>query len=111
MYLPKLQQDASWFAAHLLTACVYNRGDIGACNQVTFWHHPDFIVDIYHPQQPRDESDSAYARINKGKDWNKYKTYLHNQVKELLTNYGKIDILWLDFSYPDSNGHGKDKND
>lgn len=84
---------------------------IGFYYSLIDWHHPDFIVDIYHPQQPRDKSDSAYARINKGKDWNKYKTYLHNQVKELLTNYGKIDILWLDFSYPDSNGHGKDKND
>ena len=25
---------------------------------------------------------------------------MRNQVTELLTNYGKIDILWFDFSYP-----------
>ena len=24
---------------------------------------------------------------------------MKNQVTELLTNYGKIDILWFDFSY------------
>ena len=24
---------------------------------------------------------------------------MHNQVRELMTNYGKIDILWFDFSY------------
>ena len=40
-----------------------------------------------------------------------YRRYLYNQVTELLTNYGKIDILWLDFSYPNPNGHGKGKND
>ena len=84
---------------------------IGFYYSLIDWHHPDFIVDIYHPQQPVDKSDSAYARINQGKDWNKYKTYLFNQVKELLTNYGKIDIMWLDFSYPQENGHGKDKKD
>ena len=41
---------------------------------------------------------------------------MRNQVTELLTNYGKIDILWFDFSYPDNNppekpwlrGKGKD---
>jgi len=75
------------------------------------WHHPDYTIDGLHPLQPANESDTAYARLNKGKDWNKYKTYLHNQVRELLTNYGKIDILWLDFSYPNSNGHGKGKDD
>src|SRR5690349_12321026 len=75
------------------------------------WHHPDFTLDGVHPLQPKSEADSDYAKINKGRDWNKYKTYLHNQIRELLTNYGKIDILWLDFSYPNPNGHGKGKND
>ena len=27
---------------------------------------------------------------------NKYKEYIRNQVKELLTRYGKIDIMWFD---------------
>jgi alpha-L-fucosidase len=36
----------------------------------------------------------------KHRDIRKYAEYLHGQVRELLTNYGKIDILWLDFSYP-----------
>jgi alpha-L-fucosidase len=75
------------------------------------WHHPDYTIDAMHPLQPANEADSAYARLNKGRDWNKYKTYLHNQVRELLTNYGKIDIMWLDFSYPNNNGHGKGKDD
>jgi alpha-L-fucosidase len=28
--------------------------------------------------------------------WNKFKTYTQNQLKELMTNYGAMDILWLD---------------
>ena len=35
----------------------------------------------------------------KGRDMRKYAEYMRNQVTELLTNYGKIDILWFDFSY------------
>ncbi|MEO6229545.1 MAG: alpha-L-fucosidase [Ferruginibacter sp.] len=84
---------------------------IGFYYSLLDWHHSDYLIDELHPLQPADNSDTAYARLNKGKDWNKYKTYLHNQLQELLTNYGKIDILWLDFSYPNANGHGKGKND
>jgi alpha-L-fucosidase len=75
------------------------------------WHHPDYTIDGLHPLQPASEADADYARLNQGRDWKKYKAYLHNQIRELLTNYGKIDIMWLDFSYPNPNGHGKGKDD
>ena len=29
-------------------------------------------------------------------DHAKYDVYFHNQVKELLTNYGKVDLIWFD---------------
>jgi alpha-L-fucosidase len=75
------------------------------------WHHPQYTIDEIHPQAPKNGSDSAYARLNKGRDMAKYRQYLRDQITELLTNYGKIDILWLDFSFPDKNGHGKGKDD
>ncbi|CAH0995049.1 hypothetical protein EMA8858_01169 [Emticicia aquatica] len=28
--------------------------------------------------------------------WNQFKTFSYNQINELTSNYGKIDILWLD---------------
>lgn len=79
------------------------------------WHHPDFTVDRHHPLRARKE-DAAnekelaayYAKLNQGKDMNRYRAYLKNQIVELLTNYGKIDILWLDFSYPGAHGKGRD---
>lgn len=61
---------------------------------------------MFHPL--RKETAAEYAEINKGKDIRKYQEYLKNQVREILTNYGKIDILWLDFSYPGENGKGRD---
>jgi alpha-L-fucosidase len=68
------------------------------------WHHPDYTVDRQHPQ--RQDSDTAYARLNKGRDMNNYREYIKNQVKELLTNYGEISIIWFDFSFPGKNGKG-----
>jgi alpha-L-fucosidase len=36
--------------------------------------------------------------------FDRYLTYLHGQVRELCSNYGKIDILWFDFSYDEMAG-------
>ncbi|MDR3236454.1 MAG: alpha-L-fucosidase [Prevotellaceae bacterium] len=71
------------------------------------WHHPDFTIDIQHPLRPKDTAQ--YAALNKDRDFKVYQKYLQNQVQELLTNYGKIDVLWLDFSYPQT--HGKSHED
>jgi len=70
------------------------------------WHHPDYTIDRNHPQ--RQESDTEYEKLNKGKDMNKYREYMKNQVRELLTNYGEISIIWFDFSFPGKNGKGRD---
>ncbi len=70
------------------------------------WHHPDYTIDSNHPL--RQTSDTAYARLNKGRDMSKYREYLKNQVRELLTNYGEISVIWFDFSFPGKNGKGHD---
>ncbi len=75
---------------------------IGFYYSLLDWHHPDFTIDINHPRQ--NDSD-AYVQ-NQGRDMRKYAEYMRNQMTELLTNYGKIDILWFDFSYPDGRGTG-----
>lgn len=74
------------------------------------WHHPDFTIDRNHPQRTDNNDDDAYyEKLNKGRDMAKYRQYMKDQVRELLTNYGKIDIIWFDFSYPGK--HGKGRND
>lgn len=73
------------------------------------WHHPDFTIDVLHPQRLDRGADSGYILLNKNRDMARYRKYLFNQVKELLTNYGKIDVIWFDYSYPVKNG--KEKSD
>ena len=85
---------------------------IGFYYSLIDWHHPEFPIDNLHPR--RDDPDAEEK--SKGRDMKKYAEYMRNQVTELLTNYGKIDILWFDFSYsgntnpnkPWMRGKGKD---
>ncbi len=89
---------------------------IGLYYSLLDWHHPEFTLDTIHP---RSEDPDAYEQ-SKDRDMKKYAKYMRDQVTELLTNYGKIDIMWFDFSYntPFWTGkgdkawmRGKDQND
>ncbi len=79
---------------------------IGFYYSLIDWHHPDYTIDRVHPQ--RANTKEEYDALNKGRDMAVYREYLKNQVREILTNYGKIDILWLDFSFPGEFGKGRD---
>jgi alpha-L-fucosidase len=72
------------------------------------WHHPHYVIDP-HIGPYRDHPDRE--KMNKGRDQRKYAAYMRNQVTELLTGYGKVDILWFDFSYPHKDGSGKGRKD
>ena len=77
---------------------------VGLYYSLIDWHHPHFTVDSIHPMRDCEEE----RKKNKDRDIRKYTEYLHNQVKEILTGFGKIDILWFDFSYPGKDGKGRD---
>lgn len=79
---------------------------IGFYYSLIDWHHPDYTIDRFHPQSAGTKEE--YDALNKNRDMSKYREYLKNQVREILTNYGKIDILWLDFSFPGEFGKGRD---
>lgn len=79
---------------------------IGFYYSLIDWHHPEYTIDRNHPQSAGSEEE--YARLNEGRDMNLYREYLKNQVREILTKYGKLDILWLDFSFPGKFGKGQD---
>lgn len=81
----------------------------GFYHSVIDWHHPEFPVDGLHPMR----EDIAFREAAAGRDINKYAEYLHGQTRELLTQFGKLDLFWFDFSYSQrdwgwSQGKGKD---
>jgi len=73
---------------------------VGLYFSIIDWHHADFphYGDRQHPRR-EDENEK-----NDKRDFSRYVTFMHGQVRELLTNYGKIDIMWYDFSYGDMAG-------
>ena len=64
------------------------------------WHHPDYPVagDRIHPYRNNPEYQDRRGNLQR------YVEYMHHQVEELLTNYGKIDVIWFDFSYDEMRG-------
>ncbi|MFN5060704.1 MAG: alpha-L-fucosidase [Chloroflexota bacterium] len=66
------------------------------------WHHPEFTVDKIHPMRNNAEERAK----NSQRDMRKYAKYMRDQVLELCTQYGKIDLFWFDFSYPGEDGKG-----
>jgi alpha-L-fucosidase len=82
---------------------------IGFYHSLLDWHHPHFPLDALHPLR----DDLAYREAHQARDIRIYAEYLHEQTRELLTDFGKIDIMWYDFSYsrrryPWGRGKGKD---
>lgn len=68
---------------------------VGLYYSLIDWHHPEFTIDFLHPLHFHEDAEE----LNKTRDMKKYAQYMRDQVRELLTNYGKIDIMWFDYSY------------
>ncbi len=79
---------------------------IGFYYSLIDWHHPEYTIDRVHPQSAR--TGEEYEKLNKDRDMAIYREYLKNQVREILTQYGEVDILWLDYSFPGEFGKGRE---
>ena len=60
--------------AELAKACHDANMNLGFYYSPPDWYHPDFFTENH----------------------DRYIKFMHGQVRELLTNYGKVDILWFD---------------
>ena len=94
---------------HPLVDAFRGRGlKVGFYHSLLDWHHPDYTVDECHPMR----DNAEYVSHDKERDLKKYVDYLYGQTHELLTQFGKIDILWYDFSVgPSGRYPGKGKNE
>jgi alpha-L-fucosidase len=85
---------------------------IGAYFSKPDWHSPDY----WWPYFPPFDRNVNYD-INKYPErWEAFKTFTFNQIKELMSDYGSIDILWLDGGWvqpltPDSPRWGRNPTD
>jgi alpha-L-fucosidase len=80
---------------------------VGLYHSLIDWHHPEFPVDGLHSRR----DDTEYIEANKDRDIARYREYLHGQTRELLTRFGRVDVMWFDFSYSDRVWGGKGRED
>lgn len=77
---------------------------VGLYHSVIDWHHPSYdntiCPDLCYPKgQEQMLKDKGVARNHAD-----YQQYLHGQVRELLSQYGKLDVVWWDYSQGDASG-------
>jgi alpha-L-fucosidase len=78
--------------SELAEAC--ERGGIKFCfyHSIVDWHHPQAQAPLY-PNYNAGQKDQSVVNPEFPKY---YENYLKPQVKELLTNYGDIGVVWFD---------------
>ncbi len=65
---------------------------IGLYHSLVDWRHPHFIPDAEHPLWKRGARDFS------GRNLEIYQKYLYNSVEQLMSDYGKIDLLFFDYT-------------
>ncbi|QOD60487.1 alpha-L-fucosidase [Polaribacter haliotis] len=62
-----------------------------------YFSKPDWNTDSYwDPYFPPHDRNVNYNPAVYPEKWQKFVDFTHNQILELMTDYGKVDILWLD---------------
>lgn len=85
-------------AREFVDACRKRQIRVGFYHSVIDWHHPDYdntiCPDLCYPK------GQALMLQEKGipRNQDSYCRYLHEQVRELMTNYGPVDVMWWDYS-------------
>ncbi|WP_258168809.1 alpha-L-fucosidase, partial [Paenibacillus sp. AR247] len=65
------------------------------------WSHPDYSSVYEGGKVPEDLStanrfSSPQDGVQDEERWQKFLEFNNNQLQEILTNYGKVDLLWFD---------------
>ena len=67
----------------LAISCYFSKSD---------WHSPHY----WSPDFPVVDRNPNYDTAKHPERWRGFVEFVHRQVEELMTGYGKIDVLWLD---------------
>lgn len=74
---------------------------VGAYFSKPDWHHENY----WDPYFPPFDRNVNYDPKEYPKKWQKYVDFTHNQILELMSDYGKVDILWLDGGWVKKRDH------
>lgn len=62
-----------------------------------YFSKPDWHSDYYWWKKfPASDRNCNYSIAKHPDQWKKFAEFTRNQISELVTDYGKVDILWLD---------------
>ncbi len=62
-----------------------------------YFSKPDWHSDFYWWKKfPASDRNCNYSIEKYPEQWKKFKDFTYHQINELMTDYGKMDILWLD---------------
>jgi len=62
-----------------------------------YFSKPDWHSDYYWWKKfPASDRNANYSIQKHPDQWKKFVDFTHNQIDELMSDYGKVDILWLD---------------
>jgi alpha-L-fucosidase len=70
-------------AEGMAISCYFSKSD---------WNTPYY----WHPNWPETNSGPSYNPAEHPELWRRFADFTHAQVRELMSDYGKIDVLWLD---------------
>jgi alpha-L-fucosidase len=65
---------------------------VGAYFSKPDWHTENYWWNYFPPK----DRNVNYDPAKYPERWQKFKDFTYNQISELMTGYGKVDILWLD---------------
>jgi alpha-L-fucosidase len=66
---------------------------VGIYFSLSDWHHPDYPA---YTDADKPYTFGVTPPLPTEEQWDRYHAYLTAQLRELLTGYGRVDVLWFD---------------
>ena len=89
---------------HVLDAFREQQFTLGTYFSKPDWHSQNYWWDVY----AKKGRNVNYPIDQHPQRWANYKQFTHNQIHEILSRYGKVDILWLDGGWVAKENRGQD---
>lgn len=89
---------------HVLEAYRQRGFSVGTYFSKPDWHSQDYWWDVYG-KKGRNVNYSVEKFPHR---WARFKDFTQRQIREILSRYGQVDILWLDGGWVNKNNHGQD---